>query len=287
MARALGSPTVSCIIPTYNRAHLLFPAIASIAAQTAMEHGMPATSNHDEIIIVDDGSTDNTEQAMRHFLAHQSGAIPVRYLMQPHRGPAAARNAGIRAAHGDLIAFCDSDDRWFPRKLADQLEVYQAHPDAGLVYAGRQIRDAQTSRITRRTIPESTYDVHALKARCPIAISTVIVPRHVFAVVGLFDESLMFAEDWDLWIRIAQQFAMIGTPSVLAEYLRNHGDNLVEHTPRLAQFLARLAVIHKHRAIHGDQCLECQRAEHAALAYSTDLLWREKPTPATLLRSIL
>ncbi len=285
MAIALGSSTVSCIIPTYNRAHLLFPAIASIAAQTVTEYGPPATSNRDEIIIVDDGSTDNTEQAMQDFIAHQPDANLVHYLNQPHRGPAAARNAGIRASHGDIIAFCDSDDRWFPLKLANQLAIFHAHPNVGLVYAGRQIQDALTHCITRLSIPESKYDVHALKARCPIAISTVMVPRHVFDVVGLFDESLLFAEDWDLWIRITQQFEVIGTPCVLAKYLRNHGDNLVEHTPRLAQFLARLAVIDKHRSIHGDQCLKCKRAEHAALAYSTDLLLREKLTQATLLRS--
>ncbi|HET7536321.1 MAG TPA: glycosyltransferase family A protein, partial [Candidatus Didemnitutus sp.] len=112
-------PTVSAIIPTYNRAHLLPAALASIFAQT-----QPV----DEVIVVDDGSKDNTADVLRTY------GDRVRYIRQQNAGAGAARNHGMREARGDYVAFLDSDDLWMPEKNARQQELLRAHPEIDFLF---------------------------------------------------------------------------------------------------------------------------------------------------------
>jgi glycosyltransferase involved in cell wall biosynthesis len=113
-------PTVSALIPTYNAGHLVVRAIESVLAQSS-----PAS----EIVVVDDGSTDDTAERVAAF------GESVRYVAQPNAGASAARNLGIASSRGEFVAFLDADDVWHPRKLEAQLEALARHPDLGMLSA--------------------------------------------------------------------------------------------------------------------------------------------------------
>jgi glycosyltransferase involved in cell wall biosynthesis len=186
------SVPVSVILPTFNRAHTLRRAIESVLAQSHAEL---------ELIVVDDASTDNTAG-----LVEAIRDARVRYLPQGvNRGPAAARNTGIRAARHALIAFQDSDDRWLPGKLAAQLEqLAAAPPGVALVSCGLQ-----------RILPHAIYsfppaallgpDVAAALRQHAVAFSqTWLVRRETFDRFGLFDEQLRIWEDWEFLLRVTR-----------------------------------------------------------------------------------
>jgi len=182
--------SVSVIIPTYNRAEVLDRAIASAVAQKI--DGM-------EILVVDDGSTDPTGELVRRY-----DPTVVRYLHQTNRGPAGARNAGVRAATGPWLAFLDSDDEWFPGKLVAQLRQV-ADAGAGWAVCGHVTRTPDGREVPRPMLmPRTPLQMQAqLLANHAVATDTVLVRRRVFEQVGGFDESLRTAEDVDLYLRLA------------------------------------------------------------------------------------
>ncbi|MBI4355948.1 MAG: glycosyltransferase [Candidatus Omnitrophica bacterium] len=207
------TPKVSVVVPTYNRAHLIPEALESIWAQTYRDL---------EVIVVDDGSTDDTREILRPWWPR------LRYIYQPNQGCAAARNRGISLARGTYVAFLDSDDRWLPDKLAQQVAWLEAHSKAGLVYSRlwRYVlgRDAERE-ICPRELPATFLDV--LRGSGFIPTSTVMVRRRCLEAVGLFDVSLPVAEDWDLWLRIARRYPIAALPAVLAEH-REHATNITK-----------------------------------------------------------
>ena len=136
----MGQPTVTVVIPTYNRKGLLPRALTSVARQTRPP---------DEVIVVDDGSTDDTEGLVRREFPD------VRYLQQENRGVAAARNRGIREAKGEWLAFLDSDDEWLPQKLTRQLDELREQPEFLLC---PHERDLDTSRQASEP-DEKTYEI--------------------------------------------------------------------------------------------------------------------------------
>ncbi len=190
------SPQVTVVIPTYQRAHVLREAIDSVWAQTYQNI---------EIVVVDDGSTDGTREILAGY------GEQVRYIYQENRGQSAARNAGIRAAQGDLIAFLDSDDVWLPEKLALQVPLFDRDPEVGLVYSDTAYMRANRSENQRSHFkahpPLSGNILREMFVRgCPMHTSNVVVARRCFDVVGLFDETLHNFEDQDMWFRIARAF---------------------------------------------------------------------------------
>jgi glycosyltransferase involved in cell wall biosynthesis len=210
--------TVSVVIPTYNRARYLQEAIGSALAQTD-----PA----EEIIVVDDGSTDETASV----LAAYGGNI--RVINQVNAGVAAARNAGIAASKGDYIALLDSDDAWLPEKLAFQRQLAARWPEAVLIHTlcftmDGDGRDRQDSR--EEYAPRLEEDaLERLMGHCYPTTSTYFLQAKALRDVGGFDSAFeqgggFAAEDWDLCLRLAERgpFASIGKP--LARY-RVHGDS--------------------------------------------------------------
>jgi glycosyltransferase involved in cell wall biosynthesis len=191
---------VSVIIPTYNRAACLKLALASVLNQTYQSF---------EIIVVDDASTDGTPGVVR-------GLADARITYVRHevnRGKvgagAAARNSGIARARGTYIAFLDDDDEWLPEKLARQVAVLEASPrSVGAVYTGFVKIDQATGQIVERIIPtrRGTISRDLIAENCVGTPSTVLVRNECFQKVGLFDESMAFGEDYDMWIRIASEF---------------------------------------------------------------------------------
>jgi len=183
-------PLVSVIIPTYNRAASIGEAIESALAQA-----YPAM----EIIVVDDGSTDDTRQSIAHRYPQ------VRYFHQENGGVARARNRGIREARGEFIAFLDSDDLWLPGKIEKQVACFKQYPDVGLVYTDADFFDdtgpARVFRARTSKTEFSTGDmVVNLFTRFSLHTPTVMMRRAVFQTVGYFDEELKAVSDDNLWI---------------------------------------------------------------------------------------
>jgi glycosyltransferase involved in cell wall biosynthesis len=206
-------PLVSVVIPTRNRAHLLQRTLESVLKQSTQDL---------EVIVVDDGSTDNT----RAVVAAANPHILVLRHPEP-AGVSVARNRGIAAARGTWIAFCDDDDLWAPNKLQEQLTAAD-QAGANWAYAGDVNVDDQL-RVVSGGPPPDPAAVIALLPRCnPLASggSNVVVRSSILADVGGFDPTLRRTEDWDLWIRIARK----GPPAYVRQPLvayRFHSGNVV------------------------------------------------------------
>lgn len=204
---------VSVVIPAYNAAPYIAQAIESV---------LSASATPSELIVVDDGSTDETAAIVDRFPS------PVRRVHQANRGVAAALNTGILESRGELVAFQGADDVWLPNKLDRQLDVFRNAPDVGLVYTGFACVDAELRPLGTPVIPPSKprHPFDVLFPGNAVAAGTVLIRRHWLERVGLHETAGLLAEDWDLWIRLAAagcRFA--GVPAALLLY-RIHGKNL-------------------------------------------------------------
>ncbi len=204
-------PAVSVIVPTYNRANLLPRAIKSVLNQTFTNF---------ELIIVDDGSTDNTLEIVRHFNNRR-----IRCISHDHtKGGSAARNTGINASRSEYVAFLDSDDEWLPAKLNKQLNLYETSSEkVGLVYTWlvHVFDDGRISHSTSR-YKGRIYKELLLKNVVGSA-SSAIIRRKVLSYVKGFDESLPARQDMDLWLRISEHFDVDVVPEVLVRIYHRHG----------------------------------------------------------------
>jgi len=181
---------ITAVVPTYNFGRFLPACLESILQQTLA----PA-----EIIVVDDGSTDNTRAAVVPYLADPR----VRYIRIEHRGGSAARNTAIAAAHGDIIALLDADDLWREQKLELQVPLFQ-DPRVGVVYSGVQRFDADGlcgERTVSRLSPNDF--LWAMMEDKFVANSIALVRRECYRRVGGYDERFSQSEDYHLWLRIA------------------------------------------------------------------------------------
>jgi glycosyltransferase involved in cell wall biosynthesis len=225
-------PKVSVIIPAYNHGHFLGEAIQSVLDQTFPEF---------ELIVVDDGSTDNTKEVVESFKDPR-----IRYIYQENRGLPAARNTGIKASGGEYIAFLDSDDVWLPRNLELKVQVLDARPDVALVCSDFYPFDNETGAIIGRFWHDKPFlswlnpqevarqPLKELLSRggCFIRYSVAVMRREVFTEVGYFDESIWGHEDWDMSVRIVQRFPIETIDIPLARY-RVHGSNLTANQGRM------------------------------------------------------
>ena len=211
-----SAPLVSVIIPTYDRERFLGEALANAYAQ-AYE---PL-----EVIVVDDGSTDATAELVTAF------AHPVRYVRQEHRGVSVARNRGLAEAHGDLIAFLDSDDLWTDGSLRHRVDLLATHPEAAIAYGKTRVRNLVAGTQLRRYA-----DGEAVHHPC---FGSMLVRRSAFATVGGIDESFAHSEDVD-WVCRANEQALvtIRTDRIVLEY-RIHGGNMTSEVAENRAFLFR------------------------------------------------
>jgi glycosyltransferase involved in cell wall biosynthesis len=202
------SPRVSVVIPVFNRPGAVRCAIDSVLAQTFQDF---------EVIVVDDGSTDQTAAAVR---AVQDPRIRlVRH--DQRRGGSAARNSGIRASTAPYVAFLDSDDEWLPSKLERQLQLFEGRHDLGLVYTGADwvYPDGSTRTMPGRRYPDLARRL--LTANVIGETSLGMVPRHVLDQLGGFDETLPSSQDLDLWLRICQRFSAEVDPDPLVKVTKS------------------------------------------------------------------
>lgn len=203
-----NNPTVSVIIPTYNRAYLVGRAIQSVLNQTYQGF---------EIIVVDDGSTDNTEEIIRNL--NDPRIYYIRH--EKNRGGSAARNTGIRAARGEYIAFLDSDDEWLPGMLSCQMQVILNAPrQIGVVYSAYWSfnREGTVKVYWPRTgtVPEKNRFRENIYKQNFAITSSALIKREFLDIAGGFDEKLPRLQDWELWMRLSEhcQFVFIDKPLV-------------------------------------------------------------------------
>ena len=192
--KADSAPMVSVVIPTYNNAQFLPEALDSLLSQTFRSL---------ELIVVDDGSTDDTVDVLKPY------AGLLRYIRKENGGPASARNAGIKHARGELIAFQDADDTWLPEKLQLQVDYLREHPEVGVVFSGSVFFGTETRQsdcLKQRFNVNSGMMFDRLLHDHFVGMSSVVIRRSCLDEIGLFDESLIGAEDYNLYLRLARKF---------------------------------------------------------------------------------
>src|SRR5262245_37523889 len=208
--RVIIRDTVSVIIPCYKQAGFLSDAI---------ERVLPQTHPHLEVIVVDDGSPDNTSDVASRYPR-------VRCIRQESQGPSAARNTGIRESTGDFLVFLDADDGLIPNALETGLKYFRRNPvAAGVVVKHRRISaEGLPLPTAERPTVEKDHFVELLRGNWIACLSSVMYQRRVFDDVKGFNTSLRAAEDYDLYLRVAQKFAMACHRNVVAE-CRYHEDS--------------------------------------------------------------
>lgn len=212
---------VSVIIPAYNCQRFLRQTIESILAQRDVSL---------EIIVINDGSTDETGEIAKSF------GSPVRVINQENSGVCRARNLGLQESQGEFIAFMDHDDYWLPLKLSEQLRAFDTYPAAGVVFTNfrwwrpdqsgyYELLDTQSESEMSETLvldPEYCgWIYHRMLFDSWVLTSTALSRREVFTHCGAFDETLPFSEDWDLWLRVSRKFQFVKLASMSTLY-RQH-----------------------------------------------------------------
>ena len=215
---------VSVVIPTFNRAAMVVEAVESVLAQEGVDF---------ELIVVDDGSTDDSQARLARF------SSAVHYYRQPRSGVSASRNRGVAVSCAPLIAFLDSDDLWLPRKLQLQKTFMDEHLEAMIcqteeiwVRNGRSLNPKIRHRKPSGDIFRRSLEL------CLVSPSAVMIRRELFDRVGYFDETLPMAEDYDLWLRVAAEYPVYLLPEPLVIKRGGHSDQL-SATPGIDRYRIR------------------------------------------------
>lgn len=216
--------TISIIMPCYNAAAYLHASVGSVQAQTHTDW---------ELVIVDDGSTDDSWQVLQK-LAHTDSRIKV--FEQSNAGAAAARNRALQEARGAYTAFLDSDDTWHPEFLEAMKTALAANPAAGIAYCGWQNIGRGRGR-DEPFIPleyENNDKIESLLGGCRWPIHGALVRTHIIKEAGCFDENLSSCMDYDLWLRLGTLYPLVRVPRVLAYYHHHGGEQITRNRARIA-----------------------------------------------------
>ena len=212
---------VSVVIPAWNRANLIVSALESARQQVFRPL---------EIIVVDDGSTDNTVEVVKVWASKQADdALHVRCISQANQGANTARNRGIQESTGKYVAFLDSDDRWLPGKLERQLELLERDKATGGVYCGLctvDLNSGEQAPQTNRPYPSGNLLSQMLIRDVSNPTSCWMVRKECFEKVCDFDPSLPARQDWDMWIRLSSQYEIGCVPEVLVEMGEHSGERI-------------------------------------------------------------
>lgn len=234
-------PKVDVIIPAYNAARYLPTAIESVMAQTFEDW---------QIVVVDDGSTDNTAEVVAPFLERLGPKI--KYIKQPNAGVSAARNTAIRNSSSELLAMLDADDVWVSNRLSESLGCFEGRPQVGLSYGFNTTIDLEGRIINtydqRQENAEGRIAPYLYMRRVDLPCCTVTLRRKCIDEVGMFDETLRITEDRDLWLRIALRYEVALVPKVIAHY-RTSPDSLTTNSERMLN--AQVQFIEKHYGLPG------------------------------------
>jgi glycosyltransferase involved in cell wall biosynthesis len=208
-------PKVSVVIPTYNRAESLPKAVASVLRQTFQDF---------EIVVVDDASTDDTDEVVRSFSDER-----IRYIRhETNKREAETRNTGVQNSKGEYISFIDDDDEWLPEKLELQVDLLDKSPPiVGAVYTGFVRIESATGKTLSQWMPAKRGSIFRdmLGQNWVGTPSTVVLRRECFDSVGLFDPTIVFGPDYDMWLRLAEKYQFDCIQQPLVKYYI-HSDRL-------------------------------------------------------------
>mgnify|MGYP001273723416 FL=1 len=203
---------ISVIIPTFNRKKTLGRAIQSVLNQSLSPF---------EILIIDDGSNDGTEEWVKENFQN------IKYIYQNNHGVSSARNIGIENAYGDWIAFLDSDDEWLPNKLDKQVKAIDSNPKMKFFHTNEiWIRNGVRVNQMKKHKKYGGYIFEKCLDICRISPSSVLIKKEVFDNIGNFDESLRVCEDYDLWLRITSKYSVVFLDIPLIYKYGGHVDQL-------------------------------------------------------------
>ncbi len=255
------TPRVSAVVPAYNRARWLGEALDSALAQDF--DGL-------EVVVVDDGSTDDTPAVCARYGAR------VRYVRQENAGQSAAVNRGVDLARAEYVAFLDSDDAWLPGKLRRQVPMLDGDRGAAVLYAGVEYVDGDGRPVPGARRAHGTPSGEVLRPLLRenfLRTPTVLFRRAAFLAAGGYDRGLSCVNDWDMWLRLAARHRFLFDPVPSARY-RLHGEQAVRDRRRMAEervrvlevrlpFLCATAPRHS-RAVRralGSRCLRLARLD--------------------------
>ncbi len=219
---------ISVIIPTFNRSEFILQTVTAILNQTIQP---------DEIIVIDDGSTDNTKEILE--------KLDIKYIYQENQGVSSARNCGIKSAKNTWIAFCDSDDIWHKDKLEKQISFHKQNPNIIISHTNEiwKFNDKIIKQNKHQKKPKGYCFIDNL-AQCKIGASTLLLNKSILDEVGLFDESLVACEDYDLWLRILENYEIGLIEDALITKIAGHNGQLSFETPMMDSF--RIEALKKH-----------------------------------------
>jgi glycosyltransferase involved in cell wall biosynthesis len=248
---------VSVVIPAYNREALVTQALDSVYQQSYRPL---------ELIVVDDGSTDGTAQAVRAWMeAHtDSDGFVTRLVCQSNRGGNVARNRGIEASAGAFVAFLDSDDLWAGEKLQKQMALFD-NPEVGGVYCGVQHVDLSLGKTTpssKRNYPVGWILDQILVRDVTAPTSTFVLRKEIFKKAGAFDPALQARQDWDMWIRLAAAHKVGAVPEALVQYREHVGPRTASDPMR--EIRAFETIRTKYATLLQRQPLRVQKAARAS-----------------------
>jgi glycosyltransferase involved in cell wall biosynthesis len=203
-------PFFSVVIPLYNKENFIVNTLNSVLAQTFSDF---------EVIIVNDGSTDSSDEKINQFTDSR-----IRYFGKENEGVSTARNFGIEKAASDYITFLDADDLWFPNFLEAMAELIGKYPDKSVFSAAIEIETTKNIIPARYSIPKTDFEqivdyFEASQAETVICTSCAVFHKSVFENAGLFDITMKSGQDTDLWIRIGLKYKVVFCPQILARYV--------------------------------------------------------------------
>ncbi len=218
---------LSVIIPTFNRAEFILEVLKSVQNQSV---------GVGEIIVVDDGSTDNTKELLRRE--------NIVYIYQENSGVSVARNLGIKKAKHEWIAFLDSDDIWHKDKTKEHVALHASNPSIKASFTDELwIRDKKIVNKKKHLKKEEPTFANSLRA-CKIGVSTFFVHRDIFEDIGLFDEGLKVCEDYDMWLRVLRKYSIRLIDKELITKQAGHKNQLSFTTPLMDMY--RIKALQKH-----------------------------------------
>ena len=212
---------IDVILPTYNRCELLDRSIQSVLKQTHSEF---------KLYIIDDGSTDGTQDYMKKF----SDSSKVNYLRQENKGVSSARNLGIKNSKSQWVSFLDSDDEWLPHKLKSQVDFIKSNPGIRFVHSN-EIWVRNGVRVNpKKKFDKSNEDIFRRSLQtCLISPSTVMMRRDLLEQHGLFNEEFIICEDYDLWLKVLTNEEVGFIPDYLVTKHGGHTDQLSTRYPAM------------------------------------------------------